>query len=55
MSPHGALQELLDQQEGPLVGPRPEKPPPVENNAVDVLNGEQLLKLLQSMGGTATF
>ena len=54
VGPHGALQDLLTQQ-GTLVGPRPEKPPPPSPGANDVLSGEQLVKLLQSMGGSMTF
>ena len=57
---HGPLQLLISEQEGVLVGPRPEKPPPmsqestVESQGLFKANGsvlpEQLVKFLQSIG-----
>ena len=58
--PHGSLQLLLNEQDGVLVGPRPEKPPPMsqastgEEQGLLQANGnalsEQLVRFLQSIG-----
>ena len=52
----GVLQQFLDEQQDVLVGPRPEKPPPLSQSSMTEggqSNGnvlpEQLIKFLQSM------
>ena len=52
VGPHGALQDMLSQQQGVLVGPRPERQPAPDPSVGpnSILSGEQLLMLLQSMG-----
>ena len=54
--PDGALQHLLDEQQDVLVGPRPEKPPPMSQSSMTEggqSNGnvlpEQLIRFLQNM------
>ncbi|DBA84663.1 hypothetical protein WJX77_003902 [Trebouxia sp. C0004] len=65
---HGPLQLLISEQDGVLVGPRPEKPPPLSQGSAGEGGGhvegngnvfsEQLLRFLQSIGkggGSAGF
>lgn len=68
VGPHGPLQLLISEQGGVLVGPRPEKPPPLSQGSAGEGGGhfdgngnvfsEQLLRFLQSIGksgGSAGF
>ena len=68
VGPHGPLQLLISEQDGVLVGPRPEKPPPLSQGSAGEGGGhfdgngnvfyEQLLRFLQSIGksgGSAGF
>ncbi len=56
---HGPLQQLLSEQSGVLVGPRPEKPAPVSQASAEseglfgggtMFSTEQLVRFLQSIG-----
>lgn len=56
---HGPLQQLLSEQAGVLVGPRPEKPAPVPQASGEreglfgggnIFSTEQLVRFLQSIG-----
>ena len=60
-SMHGPLQLLLSEQAGVLVGPRPEKPPPMSQGSGEgeglfsggngsIFSSEQLVRFLQSIG-----
>ena len=60
VGPHGPLQLLISEQDGVLVGPRPDKPPPMSQGSTGEGDGllqgngtvfsEQLLRFLQSIG-----
>ena len=57
---HGPLQLLLSEQAGVLVGPRPEKPPPMSQKSEgegffsgsggNIFSSTELVKFLQSIG-----
>ena len=56
---HGPLQLLLSEQAGVLVGPRPEKPPPMSQgegeglfsgSGGNIFSSTELVKFLQSIG-----
>ena len=60
--PDGVLQHLLDEQQDVLVGPRPEKPPPMSQSSMTEggqSNGnvlpEQLIRFLQNMTSGSRF